>query len=115
MVNLDERLNDSDLEQIISYEGVEKKDVKRVLACLFGENDGPSWHYILEMKDGTYTYLTGWCDYTGWGCQDGSKSIKNKSLEELIPQIADDDFGHKNLREQLKNQINGKQPYGLQI
>ncbi len=27
--------------------------------------------FILELKDGRFVTLTGWCDTTGWGCQDG--------------------------------------------
>lgn len=27
--------------------------------------------FLMRLKDGRYAYLTGWCDYTGWGCQDG--------------------------------------------
>ena len=28
--------------------------------------------FVMKLKDGTYAYLTGWCDTTGWGCQDGA-------------------------------------------
>jgi len=28
--------------------------------------------FLLALKDGRYAYVTGWCDYTGWGCQDGA-------------------------------------------
>lgn len=112
MEDLNKRLEDYDLKMIMEYEGVKKDDVDEVKACLFGENEGPSWHYILKMKDGTYKYLTGWCDYTGWGCRDGSSS-KSGTLEELLDKVTDDDFGHKNVRQQLQDQIDGKQPYGL--
>ena len=27
--------------------------------------------FLLRLKDGRFVYITGWCDYTGWGCQDG--------------------------------------------
>lgn len=109
------RLNDYDLKQIMEYENVKKEDVKEVLACIFGENDGPGWHYILEMKDGSYIYLTGWCDYTGWGCQDGSSSVKGKTLDDIMDLVQDEDYGHKDVRRQLQDQIDGKQPYGLQV
>jgi len=34
---------------------------------------GGEWSggFLLKMKDGRFAYVTGWCDYTGWGCQDG--------------------------------------------
>lgn len=28
--------------------------------------------FLLKLHDGRYAYVTGWCDYTGWGCQDGA-------------------------------------------
>lgn len=28
--------------------------------------------FVMKLKDGRYAYLTGWCDTTGWGCQDGA-------------------------------------------
>jgi hypothetical protein len=28
--------------------------------------------FLMRLRDGRYAYLTGWCDYTGWGCQDGA-------------------------------------------
>lgn len=28
--------------------------------------------FLFRLVDGRYAYLTGWCDYTGWGCQDGA-------------------------------------------
>ena len=31
-----------------------------------GDNDGPSWHWIFELANGEWLYLTGGCDYTGW-------------------------------------------------
>lgn len=35
---------------------------------------GGEWSggFLLTLKDGRYAYLTGWCDYTGWGCRDGA-------------------------------------------
>lgn len=29
--------------------------------------------FVMKLKDSTYAYLTGWCDTTGWGCQDGAE------------------------------------------
>ena len=117
MKKIDQRLNDYDLKTILGYEGIKEEAVKKVMACVFGENDGPSWHYILQMKDGRYVYLTGWCDYTGWGCQDGSDSGWHKKLERALEEAPVHEPYHKdiNVREQLKKQIEGKQPYGLSV
>lgn len=40
----------------------------------WSEDGASDWHggFLLRLKDGSYAYLTGWCDYTGWGCQDGA-------------------------------------------
>lgn len=39
----------------------------------WSEDGASDWcgGFLLRLKDGSYAYLTGWCDYTGWGCQDG--------------------------------------------
>lgn len=29
--------------------------------------------FLMRLRDGRFAYLTGWCDYTGWGCQDGAE------------------------------------------
>lgn len=88
-------------------------EVVDILAAIFGENDGPSWHYILKLKKG-YAYLTGWCDYTGWGCQDGGAIAYETTARKAAMRAPEEDYGVK-LREQLLAQLKGKQPYGLQI
>ena len=64
-------------------------DVARVIAA-WGKGDGmgedaghfrwseegaTEWSggFLLALKDGRFAYVTGWCDYTGWGCQDGAE------------------------------------------
>ena len=46
--------------------GIKPEGIKRVLAVVEGENDGPEWHWLIELKDSQYAYATGGCDYTGW-------------------------------------------------
>lgn len=41
--------------------------VVHVLATIPGENDGPNWHGILALEDGTFSYVEAGCDYSGWG------------------------------------------------
>lgn len=46
---------DWDLEACLAnnpQDGFTIKDIGRVLAVYEGENDGPDWHWILEMKQG---------------------------------------------------------------
>lgn len=44
-----------------------REDVETIFGLLEGDNDGPSWVGVFKLKDGRYAYLTGSCDYTGWG------------------------------------------------
>jgi hypothetical protein len=62
--------------------GFKLKDVEKVLAVIEGEHDGPAWHWILELTNGKFAYLIGWCDYTGWDCQSGAESVLEDSAEE---------------------------------
>jgi hypothetical protein len=32
--------------------------------------------FLMKLRDGTYAYLQGWCDYTGWGCRDGIDMVR---------------------------------------
>jgi hypothetical protein len=38
-------------------------------------NSATEWSggFLMHLKNGRFAYLTGWCDYTGWGCQDGAE------------------------------------------
>lgn len=63
-----------DFSESISRANVGRDQIERVRAA-FGHSPegGGSWEggFVFKMKDGRWGYLTGWCDYTGWGCQDG--------------------------------------------
>lgn len=47
----------------------------RVAEAWGGGGDYAEWSggFLLESADGRWGYLTGWCDMTGWGCQDGTE------------------------------------------
>lgn len=83
----------NDFEESIRIVGLERKDIKRVLAA-WGNVDsegacceacGGEWTggFVMELKDGHFATLTGWCDYTGWGCQDGA----NLEYDEIMPKL----------------------------
>jgi hypothetical protein len=76
-----------DFTESLSRESIEREDIKRVVAAFGGpvEWDGWSGGFLMEMKSGKFLYLTGWCDYTGWGCQDGT----SKTEYETLPALAD--------------------------
>jgi hypothetical protein len=54
--------------------GVQPADIARVLRAWGESGGGSEWSggFTFALKDGRYAYLSGWCDYTGWGCQDGA-------------------------------------------
>lgn len=69
-----------DFDETLRGTSIERTDIKRVVAA-HGVTEagccdacGGEWSggFLLEMKDGKFVYVHGWCDYTGWGCQDGT-------------------------------------------
>lgn len=89
---------------------LERAQIKRVVAA-WGKGEGggeDAGHYrwsqesasdwsggfLMELLDGTYAYLTGWCDYTGWGCQDGAKVTTYTTQPTFAALIAEDEYGH---------------------
>jgi hypothetical protein len=76
---------DSDLSSCLEYNpqnGFELKDVNRVLAVFEGEHDTEHWRWILQLKDNTFVFMQGWCDYTGWDCQ-------SSAISQVCPTIAE--------------------------
>lgn len=64
-----------DFAESLEHERINESDVARVIAAWGDSPDGwGSWEggFLMLMKDGRYCYLTGWCDTSGWGCQDGA-------------------------------------------
>jgi hypothetical protein len=59
----------------------------------WGKNgDYSEWEggFVLLLEDKSYAYITGWCDTTGWGCQDGFTVTLGESIEALkLPLICD--------------------------
>ncbi len=55
--------------------GALAKDEKPVyvLAAWGAQGDYSEWTggFFLQTSAGRYAYVWGWCDTTGWGCQDG--------------------------------------------
>lgn len=54
---------------------------KRIALELTGENDGAEWHWIVELQDGTWAYVHGGCDYTGWDCQSSAEAFPAATLD----------------------------------
>lgn len=56
-----------------------------------GQNDGDPWLAMGTLKGGRWFFLSAWCDYTGWGCQDGGHCEVSHSRDELIRLCMGDD------------------------
>lgn len=69
--------------------GVLNEDIEKVVAAHGQSTEGyGEWSggFLLKLKDGQgYAYISGWCDTTGWGCQDGGSvqfyTIKPKLVD----------------------------------
>lgn len=61
-----------------------REDVEKVLHAVDGENDGPPWWGVFEMKDGAFLFVSAGCDYTGWDCQASGESWWADTLERLL-------------------------------
>lgn len=72
--------------------------------------------FLMRMVTGGFKYLTGWCDYTGWGCQDGAsvadfaeqpmlESLKGDNLYDGEPPADQWDLEPADLNRWLKNPV----------
>lgn len=73
----------------IAEAGIQWDEVQEVvhawsLAQSTGQWDGDEVKYVIVLKDGRWAFIEGWCDYTGWGCQDGAMAYFASSEEELV-------------------------------
>lgn len=59
-------------------------DIESIPYSSEGENEGPCWLAILYLEDGRYVFMSAGCDYTGWDCQAGGRSLVSDDLGELI-------------------------------
>lgn len=79
-------------ESIAQAEGFAMADIDSALAA-WGENgDYAEWSggFLLRLKDGRFAYVEGWCDTTGWGCQDGVET----RLFDAEPELTDLSLGY---------------------
>lgn len=74
-----------DFSETIAGCGIEREAIDRVEAAWGRTGDCAEWEggFVLRMVDGRRLYLTGWCDTTGWGCQDGTNCTELQDNNEL--------------------------------
>jgi hypothetical protein len=68
----------------IDLTGISPETVAEVIAIKNGANDGESWTGVFRLFDGRYISVCSWCDYTGWGCQDGGEIFVGRDKESVI-------------------------------
>lgn len=84
MTKIEEMRDDYDWKEAFYCAGVDFDAVDHVIASDEGENDDASWIALLWMKNGTYCFLTSWCDYTGWDCRSGGDAYDSEDLVKLL-------------------------------
>lgn len=52
--------------------------------------DEPAFAWAVEMDDGTFAFVSGWHDFTGWDCRSGLEVFPAASLAEAIRLAPDD-------------------------
>lgn len=59
-----------------------REDVAHVEAAWGVCGDCSEWEggFVVRLKDGKRFYISGWCDTTGWGCQDGTDCVELTGL-----------------------------------
>lgn len=91
-----------------------EEDIANIHAEIAGHNDDDSWYWIIELNDGRFVLTDAWCDYTGWDCQSGGNSqVATSALEAAM--LAPVQEGGRHIQRQLVAQINGEQPFGLEV
>lgn len=63
-------------ESVAQADGFGLDDIKECIAAWGYHGDYAEWHggFLLRLNDGRLAYIEGWCDTTGWGCQDGCET-----------------------------------------
>lgn len=67
---LEELMGAYDWAAVMKYASFRFDQIERVIEAHEGDNDGPDWLLLVELKGGGYGAVTAGCDYTGWGCQE---------------------------------------------
>lgn len=82
-----------DWQEAMKYAKFSFPDILEVIFAKEGFNDGDPWRLVVKLRDGRYGWLDAWCDYSGWGCQEGGESDICLTKEEALEKI---DFKEEN-------------------
>lgn len=94
----------SSLSYAIRYnENHHESEVVKLVLEIEGENDGPDWHWIVQLENGRFAYGWGGCDYTGWDCQSSINWKDSRAtIEEAIDDVPPQDYNNRNPHELFK-------------
>lgn len=108
------RFDDSDFKEVMKYAPFKIKEIKEIVACIPGAADGYAWHYVCKLKNKKWGYVTAWCDYTGWGCQENGNGKIYSTKKDLIDALPEHEEYHeeRKIKKTIEDQLKGK-PYGL--
>jgi len=70
-----------DWQEAMHYAIFTFNDIKKIVFAEEGDNDGPDWLLIVELRDGRFGALHAGCDYSGWDCQAGGDSTIHPTPE----------------------------------
>jgi hypothetical protein len=73
-LDLKQLMDAYDWQEAMKYAKFQFTDIVRVLEAREGERDESHWQLLVELHGGGFGTLDAWCDYTGWGCQEGGES-----------------------------------------
>lgn len=59
------------------------KDIDHLIYYQTGQRDGAPWEALGMFKNGFYFFLYAWCDFTGFGCQDGKSIYVSRDLQQI--------------------------------
>lgn len=94
-----------------------EEDITHIVAEVPGHNDEATWWWVLRLSGGKHVLLSAGCDYTGWDCRSGIdfEQITNSALQAAKLAPISEDFSGREIRINLIRQIQGKQPFGVEI
>ena len=69
---------------MVSLDGVSREAVATIIACDEGENDGPDWVGVFQLKDLRFVTVEAGCDYTGWDCQANGDMTVSVSINDAV-------------------------------
>lgn len=117
--NSKEAYDSDDIKYAFEYNGLASHlgEIDVIVAEVCGANDEDNWYWILQMKDGSFKWAEGGCDYTGWDCQShASISDSFKTPQEAVEALPVSEYDSKpagQVKRCLYGQLNDEVPFAI--